>query len=664
MNFAVTGSLMLIGFLSLSLISNTAVADPTHRLKSLLTLSLEELTEVEIITSVSKKAQSIHEAAAAIFVISREDLLRSGVTHLADALKMVPGLHVTKANANAWAVSVRGFHDIYASDLLVLVDGRSLYTPDFAGVWWEDLSLVFEDIERIEVIRGPGGTVWGANAVNGVINIITRSSQDTTGTLLKLSGGTELQGAATVRQGGALTGLANGFYRLYAQTSHYDRSANAIAPDDWQHQQAGFRIDQHIAGDRQWKLQGDVYQLKKNEITDVLAPRESQFSGGNLLAFWDQSLDARRRYQVQAYYDYTDKDSFGPHTTNHSAEIEARYRQLIGSRHDLMMGLGVRWLWLKAADRLFSYHPRERRKQLYNFFIQDEISFLDNQLLLTVGSKFEHNDDTGWEIQPNLRLLWQATPRLSFWGAISRAVRTPSRAELDADVNVFFLPDATSPLLLDSRVTGEPNNEAETVLAYELGLRQQPTNDFRWDLTFFYNDYNKLIHPELYPTPDLARGVIVLDNKIRNNAEAISYGVEWAGDWQVLPEWRLVGSYSYLRLGFYTTMLLNINERDVVDASPKHHISLRSQWDFAPDWQFDFWLRYVDTLKSRRFTPVPSYWTLDARLAWQVSDRFSLSVVGQHLLDDQRPEFNNYLINRLLTETERAYYAQVRWQFD
>ena len=505
-------------------------------------MSLEQLMNIEI-TSVGKKSQHLSQSAAAAFVISQDDIRRSGATNIPDALRMAPGVQVARIDSNKWAVSARGFNGRFAKNLLVLIDGRSVYSPSFSGVYWDMQDVMLEDVERIEVIRGPGATLWGSNAVNGVINIITKSAADTQGGRISLGAGTIEKGFGSARYGAKL-GDGETYARAYGKgfgRSSFNTSDGRNSGDSWDRGQGGFRIDHQLGDDSSTTLQGDAYAGNVNQRINqpslsppgmVYTNDAGRISGFNLLGRWRKSLALDSEISVQAYYDHTyKKESFGVQERN-TYDLELQHRFGFADWHDVIWGLGYRLNQdqISSPFQLDFGSPRQDR-QLFSAFIQDEMTLLEDQLKLTLGSKFEHNEFTGFEGQPNLRLSWTPNDEHSFWGAISRAVRIPSRGESDARIFSLIIPPSqqTSNFPVALYVDGNRQFRAEELLAYELGYRFMPSPRFSADLALFYNMYDGLRDgTEGQPNIDFASGLITIDSRLTNKVKGESYGAELA----------------------------------------------------------------------------------------------------------------------------------------
>jgi iron complex outermembrane recepter protein len=659
-----------------------------------LSLGLEDLMKIEI-TSVSKKSQRISDAAAAVFVITQEDIRRSGVTSIAEALRMAPGVQVARIDANKWAVTIRGLNGRFANKLLVLMDGRSLYSPLFAGVYWEVQDTAMEDIDRIEVIRGPGAALWGANAVNGVINIITKSAELTQGGVLSAGGGTEKRAFGTARYGRQLgddTYLR--FYAKHQGTNHAVDSTGAGAHDAWNMTRGGFRLDTQpsyrdtltVSGEYYDGTTDEKYTLYRQPTSQDLPTAQfssipdaqSQMSGGNILARWQRELDDNGSISLQLYYDHFDRTMIILGQKQDTVDLEFQHRFLLLERQDVIWGLGYR----QSSDRLgetaiISFNPPRRDTKFYSWFLHDEIKLVPEQLTLTLGSRFEHNSYTGFEVQPNARLLWTPTPTTSFWGAVSRAVRTPARGDSDIvyryqTISAPIDPSLGAPIAglpLRLEIDGNKGFKSETLLAYELGYRTEPMPHVALDIAAFYNIYDRLrvITPAGGSLePDSSAPLNQVANfQLANLMHGHTYGVELAAEWSPVPWWRLHAAYSYLRIKMYLDSPSTdvINKGDAEGDSPRHQLSVRSGIDLGHGVEFDLWLRGTDRLPYIDKSSIPGYLTMDARLAWKPQPKLELALVGQNLLQRRHPEFIPEFINTFPTEVERSVYGKVTWKF-
>lgn len=648
-------------WLAVCLLAPWAVGARAEEIPDLTQLSLEELMAIEI-TSVAKKSQRLSDAAAAVHVLTREDIRRAGVTSLPELLRQVPGVQVARIDGSRYAVSIRGFSNRFSGKLLVLLDGRTLYTPLFAGVYWEAQDTPLEDVERIEVIRGPGGTVWGANAVNGVINIITRSAADSQGGYVEALAG-NLEGGARVRYGGAL-GEA-GHFRVYATADDHSQLTNAgggDAHDAWRQQRAGFRADLPVDEQDAYTLQGDVYRTRADQLEGVsqpapvpgtfFTPNTADLSGANLLWRWRRAVNAGEDWSLQAYLDHTQlKDAVLDQRID-TLDLEWQHRFQWTTRQEITWGLGYRHSWDELlGSYTISFTTRRRDSALYSAFIQDEITLADDWVM-TLGSKLEHNDYTGYEAQPSARLLWRASSEDNYWAAVSRAVQTPSRATRESILNYLVLP-GPPPITLGYR--GNPDLQSEEVWAYELGYRGQFSPSFNLDATVFYNRYDKLLSRE--PDPP---AFPFITSTYGNLMAGETQGVELAVNWQATPSWRLHASYSYLHMD----LRLKPGSRDTLPptmdegSAPRHMAQLHSLYALRHDLDLDAYLYYSDALP---YLGIDGYTRLDLRLAWRPRRDLELSLTGQNLLDNRHLEYD--AVDVLASQVPRSLLGRVVWYF-
>ena len=647
-------------------------------------LSLEELASTPV-TLVSRRQETVWEAPAAVHVVTGDDLRRSGVTSIPEALRMVPGIQVSRIDANKWAISARGFVDRFANKLLVLVDGRSAYTPLFSGVFWEALDLPLDDVERIEVIRGPGATLWGSNAVNGVINIITKETGNTQGTHLRVGVGNEERGFGEIRYGGKLG--ADAHYRVYGKALERDSSSDSLGHavrDGWSGMRTGFRIDARQSPNDQFTLQSNL--LKNNidqtmhefsMIEELEGYRETDvdLTTFNVVGRWEQSASGAAASMLQVFFDRYDRRDRLIEETRSTVDVDFQQRMLVDARHELIWGAGYR----RSEDELtgsftLSYTPTSRAMHLFSAFAQDDIALVQDRLRLMVGTKLEHHPFTGFELQPNVRAWWNSpADRHVVWVSASRARRTPSRTDNDAQLIVARLTELDQgdlaevdldPSDLDQgdldqgdsspgffAVVGSPDVKSEDLRAFEVGYRWRPGDRLYLAAAAFNNSYRHLRWFRLGPVvqaslPDTHN----VRQAILNDALAASTnGIELDGIWRLDERLTLSGNYSY------------IDDSDIdfpPDRTAAHLASARVALDPTPHFHADALLRRVGRLSP---DVIAAYVELDVRLAWQISAGVEISVVGQNLLSDNHPEYIPTTIRVPESQVPRALYTSLRW---
>jgi len=604
-------------------------------------LAFEELFNLEI-TTVSKRPGRLVDAASAIQVITSEEIRRSGASSLPEALRLASNLQVAQIDSNRWAISARGFNSATANKLLVLIDGRSVYTPLFSGVFWDVQHVMLEDIDRIEVISGPGATLWGANAVNGVINVITKSARDTQGVLLSGGGGSFLRGFGNARYGG---NIGRDFYfRVYGMG--FDRDDTKLrggrdADSSGFIGQGGFRADWLPVSGATGTIQGNFYGGQIGQT----APGDVAVDGQNLIGRWTHPLTIRSDVSVQLYWDRTHRQIPGSISEIlNTYDIEFQHRLPLGERNRLIWGAGYRLMQDDVKNpAALAFLPGRRDLHLFSGFLQDEITLLRDQLVLTVGSKFEHNDYSGFEFQPSARIAWMPVANHTLWAAVSRAVRSPSRIDTE-----LFAP-STPPFFLRG---GGGRFDSETVLAYELGYRTEIANRLGLSVSTFYNDYDDIRSVE--PIPGAPGQNIIL-----NELAAKTYGVELSLAWQATDWWRLRGGYTYFRKEINLGRSLDINQGRGEGNDPHHQFLVQSMINLPANVEFDSVLRYVDNLNQRGPT-VPSYVSLDLRLGWRPTPNWEFAIVGQNLLDKRHAEFGAPATRQ---EIPRSVYGKLTWKF-
>lgn len=644
-------------------------------------LSLEDLLKTEVST-VSRKSQRLSETAAAVFVLTGDEIQRSGVTSIPEALRMVPGVQVARMGNARWAVSARGFNGRMANKLLVLVDGRSIYSPLFSGVIWEQEDTLLEDIDRIEVIRGPGAAMWGANAVNGVINIITKRARMTQGGQATVSAGNEDRAAGSLRWGGELAEQSH--YRVWAKGVRRDASDDVLDIDASHSARAGLRVDTVLGGGSRSSLIGETYRVRAGDRWDRPDPSPATLgtglitpttvmaghSGSSLVGRLDTVLGNGSEVGIQAYVETSRLDvPWALIDKRDTADIDLQHRLHLG-RHDFIWGVGYRYSRDHIEPRTpnFTLAQDSRSTKLLSAFVHDEFTLLPDRLRLIGGAKIERNDFTGWEVQPNLRFTWTPTDIQTVWGALSRAVRTPSQAEEDASILLRVIPPSTQVPLYN---VIRPNSSGrldtpETVNSLEFGYRQQVTPSLSLDATVYASRYRhlrsgKVLGTEMkfIETPFGAFPYLQTNNSIAMAVTGRTHGLEVAVDWHPNNDWRLLTAYTYMRENGED----GPNGEpafDYVGVSPRHSASIRSSYNLTRNWQVDGWLRHASKLENRA---IPAYTELDLRVAWRATPALELSLVGQNLLDARHPEWVGDYVPTPTLEIERAWYVKAKLTF-
>ncbi len=632
----------------------------------LLDSSLQDLLDIEVMT-VSRRSQNLVTAPAAIYVLTGEDLKRRGVTSIPEALRMVPGLYVAAIDGNKWVVSSRGFAGRYSNKLLVQVDGRSVYTPSYSGVYWDMQDLLLEDIDRIEVVRGPGAALWGANAVNGIINILTKSAEETQGGVVTLASGNQLEHSISARYGQA---LSTGRYgRVYVKKRQYQSNklvAGGDAEDDWRSFSTGFRVDDHEGERNHWTFQGDFTKNRASQLISILwqpAPIfleqgvEDNFDarGWNLLGRWEHQHDNQSSSTLQIYWDHTERDEIYLAQEHDILDIDFQNQALLGGEHTLVYGFGYR---RTLSDYTNSYSisvtPDSAQLTLLSAFIQGEYVITPEELNLTVGSKIEKNDLTGTEVQPSIRLMWVPQLGHNIWSSVSRAVRTPSMIETNGNIVSRNFPAPVS-------LVGSEEMDAEVLTAYELGYRYYANPHFTLDTALFYNKYDKYVSFEPVSQSDILTANL-------NSGHA--YGIEISGVWQILPWWQLESSYSWVEVKIDPKAnSVDLSSGSVVEGSaPEHQLTLQSSMNLTDQWQLDLWLYAIDKVDTpsssagQQGVAIDAYTSVNARVSWKPMPELEISVMGNNLLDQERQESLGEFFSSP-TEIQRSFAAELRWNF-
>ena len=634
-------------------------------------MNLEDLMNVKV-TSVSKREQKLSRTAAAIFVINQEDIRRSGATNIPDLLRLAPGVNVERINANSWAISIRGFNQYYSNKVLVLIDGRSAYTPTFSGVLWDQLDMPLEDIERIEVIRGPGGTVWGANAVNGVISILTKSSKDIRGGLVTLAGGSQLNALGQVRYGGAAG--KNGSYRVFGKVFDIGSSAAAdgsSADDHWRMTTGGFRFDWEATSRDSVVLEGDLFANQQHQTLrpgytatpfDILSHSQVDAAGGDLQTRWLHTLAAGSQTTLQAYYHTTRRNDFGVPSSLRIFDLDFQHHLTAGDRNEIVWGLGYRvGKSSYAHGYAIRFSPNTRTDHLLSGFIQDEIH-LSDAVSLTLGCKLEHNAYTGIEYEPSARIAWNPSGSgHTVWATASRAIRQPAFAEATVDTPLAMLPagpDAVAVL----RLFGNPHLKAEAVLDYEAGYRAKLTKRVSLDVDTFLSFYRDLLTTEPLPTVIIPGSPvqIFMPAQFDNKARATNYGGEASLNWKVSSRVRISPGYAYLHANLRRDPSSLGNMTASIDKGfPQNTFQIRSLMNLSPKMDFDQSLYYRARLPG---ASTPGHARLDLRLSRRIGEAVEISIVGQNLLRPSSFEYGD--ANALIgAQTVRSIYGKLTWRF-
>ncbi|MBZ5512065.1 MAG: TonB-dependent receptor [Acidobacteriia bacterium] len=632
---------------------------PQRPARDLTEATIEELMNITV-TTVSKKEQTLTSAPAAVYVITQEDIRRSGVTSLPEALRLAPGVQVAQLTSSDWAVSIRGANSRFANKLLVLVDGRTVYTPSFSGVFWAEQDLLLEDIDRIEVIRGPGASLWGTNAVNGVINIITRPADETNGGFVGGGVGSWERATLFARYGGRAGDHGN--YRVFIKHARRADLADtgALGVDDsWNSTRGGFRAD--------WKLnrqadaitfEGEGYQ----SAPDVFAPGPSlpfpglaSSQGGNLLARWQHRLSNGSEFSARVYFDET-RQSFPEvmDLRHDTLDLDFQYNARVGKKHDLVWGGNFRNIRQRTwGTPAIHFDPPARTFHIFSGFVQDEIT-LSPALVLTLGTKFESDTLAGVSAQPTARILFAPSTRHSFWAAISRAMRSPSELEAEAH---FTLPGFPTPWGWPKYVQllGNPDPVSEELVAYEVGYRTRPARHWLIDAALFFNRYHHLANfglaQHMPVTPDLIPLVTT------NTVSANSHGAELSATYTPWSRWKITGSYSWLH--FSRERAGEFPEFSGSGDNPAHQFQIHSYLSLPGKVEFDSHLYFVDRLPTQ---PVPRYTRVDLRLGWRPNQHLECSLAGQNLLDSAHREFFTGIQGAPL-EVRRSVFARFSWRF-
>lgn len=647
-------------------------------LAALRALSLEDLLNTEV-TSLNRRSESLRESPGAVFVIGNDEIRRSGARSISEVLRLAPGISVASMDANKWAISSRGFNNRFTDSLLVLVDGRSVYTPNFSGVYWDQVRYPLEDIERIEVIRGPGGSVWGANAVNGVINIITKSSNDTLGGYTTGGFGTENAGFTDFRYGWEVNEATSA--RAFFSYGNSDDFPEGY--DGWYSMQSGFRVDWerdlnqltfqgdgHYSRVRNDTYIGRLYPIAGVTPTTYVERKRYAFDdlGGNVLGRFTHGAGEDSEIQLRTYYDYVDRRELEHDGVRQTFDVDFQHRFPLPWNQSMMYGFGYRYLpdeYRNPDPEYFLWNPKVSHWQVFSGFLQDEVGLVPDELTLTLGSKLEHNDSTGWEVQPDARLAWVIDERQTLWGSVARAVQVPGRNLNSIErVQLPYEPITTGvPLPLFVTAQTSPGLEAAEVLAYELGYRLQPIRNVSVDLAGFINTYDHLVEGSMgvpnyrpLPYPHLETSTQAV-----KTAAATSWGAEASVGWEAAEWCRFTLGYSFYQMEMQLDPANGQQNLFSEGVDPENQISLRASFDLPGNVDLDFWTRWVDRLPA---FGVDGYFDLDVRLAWRPRHWLELALVGQNLVDAQHPEFGpDPNVRTQINEVPRGVYGQITARF-
>ena len=645
--------------------------------------SLQDLMSIRV-TSVSKTEEKLSQTASAVFVITQEDIARSGATNIPDLLRMVPGVDVAQINANKWAISVRGFNKLFSNSLLVLVDGRSVYTESFGGVFWDQLDMPLEDIDRIEVIRGPGGSVWGANAVNGVINIITKKASDTKGAMVVAGGGTIGQAFGTVQYGGALKGSTQ--YRAFMKYSNYGNFPNIVGQngaDGWHSLLGGFRSDTAVTSRDSLMVQGKLFHVRESLPTAVLpsifspalVPMDISFniSGGFIQGMWKHAYSAQSNSSLEIWYDHYQRND-GLNDGRGTLDVSFQDEYSGWTRQSVQWNAEFRRTSSYAPGNFtLSFVPPGLTTHLFSMAAQDEVTILPDQLFVTGGIRVDHNHYTGWNVMPSGRVAWTPTHSQTVWAAVSDSVRTPSQVDAGFRANLGSFTPPGGPLFLTSFL-GNPQIGDESLIAYELGYRTALSQNVSLDFASYYNDYRHLVDydlgtPYFEMTPFPPHLVLPLTNENAMHGE--THGIEAWTSWKVTTRWTLSPGYTFEAIhmhGITNVGPLSVNLAET--SSPTHAAQLRSHVLLVHGLSWDASSYFADSLVAYQFVAgsavprkIPSYTRLDSKLSWQFLEDCQLSIVGQNLIQDHHMEFIDWTQSSGSNLVKRSAYLEFTARF-
>ena len=672
--------------------ADAARSEEPSAIENYLSMDFSQLMEISV-SSVSKREQALGEIAAAVYVITSEDISRSGVTTVADALALAPGIHVAKISSSKWSVSARGFAGFSSNKLLVLIDGRSVYSPLYSGTIWDMNHTLLEDIERIEVIRGPGGTIWGSNAVNGVINIITKPAEQTQQSLVRISAGNEERYSAATRVGWQ-PGKAV-FGRIYALAEGRDSyrlaESGGDGGDEWNSVQSGFRIDGstnekttfNVQGDIQknngdqriypdWKESGNFVNWETGDFSPSSSVIDLDTLSANILTRLEHTWPDARKISLQMYFDHSSRDEEILNFTTDTLDFDLQYEFHTGEKQLLTLGSGYRYID-SSFDNNYKYSVTDSSNDMLTAFIQDEIKSFSDRLISTFGVKYEHNDFTGSEWQPSARILWKPIENQSVWAAVSKAVRTPSFIEdssrillsvipgTDSSGNPVIDPETGTPAEVPVFLTGSSSFSSETLYAFELGHRWQASRELTTDIALFYNQYK-----DIYSFLDDGSSPVLT---MANALEAHGYGIETVIKWQPYSWLSLEADYTLQQLVFEETATSHLTGEVIENTTPSQIIDLRGTLVPARQWQVNAWLRWQDATATKSpgemymdWAEIDPFFTLNATVVWNPRPGLEIMLAGQNLLESGRLQYISEF-STPATEIERSVFMKVTWEF-
>ncbi|MGN6367675.1 MAG: TonB-dependent receptor plug domain-containing protein [Phycisphaerae bacterium] len=663
----------------LSLDATTSPDNAAPGSPDLSNLSLEDLLNIQV-TSVSKQKQRIGDAPAAIYVITQDDMHRSGMTSIAEMLRMAPGLDVAQVTAGQWAVGSRGINAARNNNLLVLMDGRTVYQTLFSGVYWDQVDYVLADLDRIEVIRGPGATLWGANAVNGVINIVSKNAEDTQGLLVNSYGGTD-GNIHSIRYGGNIDNHI--FYRVYAKyRSMEDFPAPSAASnifDGWDSQRIGFRVDAELSDKDLLTVQSDVYQNRGSRpeyVAQLTPPFEPEFGmitdteEQYVLGRWTHTISEDSDFSVQAYYDRLNFEEIQNVDTQQTYDLEFQHRFPVAGFNEVIWGGGYRMVAddVRSLTSGFSeatFDPQRRDNSWISGFVQDDITVFPKKLHVIVGTKVEEVPYTNLEIEPSARVSFTPDDKQTIWAGASRAIRSPARWEEDLHTVADVTMPGGSPAPLAAVLSGNRRLNAEQLTSLEAGYRVEPLKELSLDFAGFYNFYHGMVTEVVTGAPGFVMAPsphLEVPLQTSNQGDGVDYGLEIAATWKVRDNWRLQGSYSFDQTLIHAADAIPDAEAEWNDSAPKHQFQIHSYYDVTKDIQLNAACYFVDSL-HRNSPAIGDYIRCDANMVWRPEKHVELTAGFRNLLDNRHPEFFDSQRRVTTTEIPRSFFVSLQLTF-